>query len=115
MTTVFGLAGGSSPRVSLFNSSPSAELMNASCSRILRKPGPATSSGAGERAEVDLLRHLRGHLARWSPDQLGQRHAAIGLIVAKLGIGTGTDSLGKGRPINALGQDGDKRFAQASE
>ena len=103
------------PSVSSVNSSPNAAATHASCSRILRNPGPATSGGAANGARSTGVASSAARSRGWRPTRLGQRHAAIGLIVAKLGIGRRRDGLVKGRPIDSLGQGRAKRFAQASE
>ena len=66
-------------------------------------------------ARSTALCQFRGQITRFAPQCLGQRHAAIGLIIAKLGIGRGTHRLFKGRPVDTLGQGNAKRIAQAGE
>ena len=115
MTTVFAFAGGSRPSDSSVKSSPSADATHASWRRRLRNPGPATSGGPAKGARSTGARHLRRQIARLAAQGLGQRHAAIGLIIAKLGIGRGPHRLFEGGPVNTLGQGSAKRFPQASE
>jgi hypothetical protein len=69
----------------------------------IEKTGARHFKWCGERPEIHSLRHLRGQIARFAREYLGQRHAAIGLIVAKLGIARGANRLFERGPVDILG------------
>ena len=85
------------------SSSPSAEATQASFRRRLRNPGPATSGGPAIGARSTACGQLGGQVAGLAPERLGQRHAAVGLIVAELGIGRRAHGLFKSGPVAPLG------------
>ena len=102
MTTVRGSSGGVMPGNPPASSSPSASAIQASRSRTLRNPGPAISggpaSGSSRTAPATAEASSRG-LARG----LGQRHAAVGLVIAEFGVGRGAHGASKDLGVSPRG------------
>ena len=74
-------------------------------SRKLRKPAPAIST-VSQRSDVELRLHLLGELAGIHLARLGDGHESVGLVIAKLRIGTRADEQRGGVRV---GQDGGHR------
>ena len=69
------------------SSRPELAATQSSLRRTLRKPGPATSGGPAIGARSTAAATLCGQVAGLACQRLGQRHAAVGLIIAELGVG----------------------------
>ena len=116
MTTVLTCAGGSSPSALVGQRAlATSRRPRRRARRTLRNPGPATSGGPATGARSTAPRDFRRQVARLAPERLGQRHAAIGLIIAELGIGRRAHRLLEGGPVRPLGQGGTEDLPQRLE
>ena len=90
MTTVRGCAGAGIPAVS---SDKSLQRLRdpVVIQTQVQEPRAGHFGGAGDRGEVDAARDFLGQVARFLAERLGERHAAVGLVIAELGVGRGAD------------------------
>ena len=106
-------APGPAPRPS--RARRNAEATHASWRRRLRNPGPATSGGPAKGARSTARRQLRGQIARFAPQCLGEPPCSHWPDNRQTWDRSRAHRLLKGRPVNTFGQGSAKRFAQASE
>ena len=69
----------------------------------------------GDRGEVDAAGDLLGEVAGLLAERLGEHHAAVGLVIAELGVGRGADRGGEGGAVGSLGQGRNEELTQACQ
>ncbi len=109
MTTVRAFAGGTSPRPSSTSRSPSASAIETSFEADVEEAGPGDLGRSGDRGQVDGAGQLDGEVAGLLADRLGQRHAAVGLVVAELRVGRPA-----GRPFRTPARSADAPSGRAA-
>ena len=80
----------------------------------VEEAGAGDLGRVGQRGEVDRLRHLLAPARAGSAERLGQGHAAVGLVVAELGVGARADGRGEGGRVSPLGCGGGEGWRSRS-
>ena len=81
----------------------------------VEEAGAGDLGRAGDRGEVDAAAISWARSRGFLPERLGQRHAAVGLVIAELGVGRGADGRAKAARSAPSGKAGPNRLTQVCQ